>query len=86
MNQKRCFVLIDGSNFYFKLKDLKLHNLLKFDFSGFAKILAGKDKIVKSIYHIGAVRTDGTKKASKMHADQQKLLSILAFLTNPAWQ
>lgn len=24
--KKRCVVLIDGSNFYFKLKDLKLHN------------------------------------------------------------
>lgn len=77
MSQKRCFILIDGSNFYFKLKDLRLHNLLKFNFSNFAKMLAGKSKIVKSVYHIGAVRTDRTKKANKMHADQQKLFSHL---------
>jgi len=77
MSRRRCFILIDGSNFYFKLKDLKLHNLTKFDFSGFTKMLSGKNKIVKSIYHIGAVRTDGTKKANKMHANQQKLFSHL---------
>lgn len=77
MSQKRCFILIDGSNFYFKLKDLKLHNLLKFNFSGFAKTLAGKNKIVKSLYYVGAVRTDGTKKVNKMQADQQKLFSHL---------
>ncbi|MFH1561647.1 MAG: NYN domain-containing protein [Patescibacteria group bacterium] len=73
MNQRRCLVLIDGSNFYFKLKNLELHNLLEFNFSGFAKALAGKNKIIRSTYHIGAVRADGTKKANKMHADQQKL-------------
>jgi uncharacterized LabA/DUF88 family protein len=77
MNKKRCFILIDGSNFYFKLKDLKLHHLLEFDFSAFAKMLAGKNKIVKAVYHIGAVRTDRTKKANKMHADQQRLFSHL---------
>ena len=75
--KKKCFVLIDGSNFYFKLKSLKLHNLLAFDFSGFAKMLAGKYIIVRSVYHIGAVRTDGTKRADKMHSNQQKLFSHL---------
>ena len=39
---ERCFVLIDGSNFYFKLKDLQLHNLLNFDLGGFTKMLVGK--------------------------------------------
>ena len=77
MKKKKCFILIDGSNFYFKLKDLKLHNLLVFDFSGFAKMLAGKYKIVHSVYHIGAVRTDGTKRANKLHSNQQKLFSHL---------
>lgn len=77
MSQKRCFVLIDGSNFYFKLKDLKLHNLLKFNFSSFAKMLAGKNKIAKSVYHIGAVRADGTKRAQKLFNNQRKLLAHL---------
>lgn len=77
MIEKRCIVLIDGSNFYFKLKDLKLHNLLLFDFSSFVKKLAKNCKIVKCTYYIGKIRTDGTKKTSKLHADQQKLFEHL---------
>ena len=37
---QRCFLLIDGSNFYFKLKDLKLNRLLDFNFGEFAKFLS----------------------------------------------
>ena len=77
MNKKRCMVLIDGSNFYFKLKDLKLHNLLGFNFSNFALKLAQKDKIVNSTYYIGKVRTDGTKRTNIIHANQQKLFAHL---------
>jgi len=74
MKQKRCIILVDGSNFYFKLKDLKLHNLLEFNFSGFAKMLVGKQKIVEANYYIGAVRTDGTKHAQKLFNNQRRLL------------
>ena len=74
MNKKRCIILIDGSNFFFKLKDLKLHNLLQFDFAGFAKMLSKGGKIINASYYVGAVRTDGTKKTQKMHDNQQKLL------------
>ena len=77
MKQKRCFLLIDGSNFYFKLKDLKLNNLLKFDFSNFAKFLASGKKVIASNYYIGAVRTGVDKKSKMMHAAQQKLFSHL---------
>jgi len=35
MINKKCIVIIDGSNFYFKLKDLDLHNLLSLDFTQF---------------------------------------------------
>lgn len=74
---KRCIVLIDGSNFFFKLKDLKLHNLLQFDFLSFAKMLSGRNQIISASYYVGAVRTDGTEKAQKMHENQQKLLAHL---------
>lgn len=77
MPNKRCIILIDGSNFYFKLKDLKLHNLLNFDFSSFALKLAQKDKIVHATYYIGKVRTDGTKRTNIIHANQQKLFDYL---------
>jgi len=77
MPNKRCVILIDGSNFYFKLKDLKLHNLHHFDFSNFALKLSGEDKIVHATYYIGKVRTDGTKRTNIIHANQQKLFAHL---------
>lgn len=71
---KHCLILIDGSNFYFKLKDINLQNLLGFDFFAFKKYLADKHKIVDAIYYIGAIRTDGTEKTQKMFNSQRKLL------------
>lgn len=76
MNQ-RCLILIDGSNFYFKLKDLKLHNLLDFNFREFAKFLVKSGIIIESKYYVGRVRQDGTVQADKMLASQQKLLASL---------
>jgi len=57
MPDKRCVIFIDGSNFYFKLKDLKLHNLLNFDFGKFTfrKIYWPKDKDEKGTLFIGSV-------------------------------
>lgn len=73
----KCLILIDGSNFYFKLKDLELHNLLEFDFSKFAAFLAGSEKIVDARYYVGRVQQDGTAHADKLLANQQKLLKTL---------
>lgn len=73
----KCIVLIDGSNFYFKLKDLQLNNLLSFDFSGFVTMLAGEYTIVSSIYYIGGIRTDGTEKTKALFDNQQRLLGHL---------
>lgn len=75
--RNRCLILIDGSNFYFKLKDLKLHNLLGFDFFAFAQHLARTGSIIDCRYYVGKVRQDGTKKADSMLADQQKLFASL---------
>jgi len=77
MKQQRCFVLIDGSNFYFKLKDLKLHHLLDFNFSGFAKTLIGNHTVTRCSYYVGAVKTDGTERTQKMFNNQRKLLAHL---------
>lgn len=77
MQSERAIVLIDGSNFYFKLKDLNLQDLLAFDFSRFAHALVGDRKLGKTVYYVGKVRTDGTLKAKIMHADQQRLFSHL---------
>lgn len=74
---KKCIILIDGSNFYYKLKDLKLHNLVNFKFKDFAKLLARGTKIVGSYYYVGRVRHDGTEHTSEMQANQQKLFANL---------
>lgn len=74
---QRCLILIDGSNFYFKLKDLQLHKLLEFNFSKFAKFLIRSQKLVGAKYYVGRVRQDGTKRVDKMLANQQKLFENL---------
>lgn len=74
---QKCIILIDGSNFYFKLKDLKLHNLLDFDFGSFAKFLARSGKIVGSNYYVGRIKQDGSGQADKLLANQQKLFANL---------
>lgn len=77
MKKNRCFILIDGSNFYFKLKDLDLHRLINLDFTGFANSISGKRTIVGVTYYVGKIRTTGTAKSKKMLADQQRLFAHL---------
>lgn len=74
---QKCLILIDGSNFYFKLKDLQLHNLLAFNFKGFSDFLKRSGSIVDARYYVGRVKQDGTAKADQMLANQQKLLARL---------
>lgn len=76
MTRNKCIILIDGSNFYFKLKDLNLREA-GFNFSAFAKILSVGDTIVKATYYVGAVRTDSTKHTQKLFNNQQKLFAHL---------
>ncbi len=76
MKPERTIILIDGSNFYFKLKDLGLHTL-DFHFSAFTKFLAGNRNVIRSTYFVGEVRTDGTEHVQKLYNDQQKLIARL---------
>jgi uncharacterized LabA/DUF88 family protein len=73
----RCIVLIDGSNFYFKLKDLALPHLLKFSFAKFSSYLIANNKCAQATYYVGAIKSSRSAKSKKMHADQQKLLAHL---------
>lgn len=75
--KERCLILIDGSNFYFKLKDLQLHNLLAFDYRKFAEHLARSREIIGANYYVGRVRQDGTSHTDKLLANQQKLFATL---------
>lgn len=74
---KRCIILIDGSNLYFKLKDLKLHNLLSLDLSKFSKNLVRDGEVVEVAYYVGKIRTDSTAKTQQLFNDQRKLLAHL---------
>ena len=76
MQQERAIILIDGSNFYFKLKDLGLHTLA-FHYSAFTQKLAGTHQLIQSTYFIGEVRTDGTTHTQKLYDNQQRLLAHL---------
>ena len=77
MQQKRAIILIDGSNFYFKLRDLQLHQLLTFNFSQFCTFLAKDQQVTRATYYVGAVRTDGTAKTRQLYQNQRRLLSHL---------
>ena len=73
----KAIILVDGSNFYFKLKNLGFHRLLNFNFGIFSEYLTGSATLIRSSYYVGRVRQDGTEKADKMVADQQKLFAHL---------
>lgn len=73
----RGIILIDGSNFYFKLKELGFSNLLEFSFSSLVKHLASDLLIVQATYYVGAVQYGKSAKSKIMHANQQKLLAHL---------
>lgn len=77
MKTMRTLILIDGSNFYFKLKDLKLHNLLDFNFSAFIKLIIRERSHAGCNYYIGAIRTDGTEKTQNLFNNQRKLFTHL---------
>ena len=79
----RAFVFIDGSNFYFKLKELSStlkgkFQLLNFDFAGFSRSLTKPQTVEQIRYYVGALKQQrGNEKSEKMYADQQKLLAKL---------
>ena len=83
MKNKKAFIFIDGSNFYFKLKELNSHfdskfKLLDFEFRKFGEWLVRNNKLVEIRYYIGAVkRKRNNKKSERMYANQQKLIGKL---------
>jgi len=80
---KKTFVFIDGSNFYFKLRDLtsKLvgkYSLIDFDFRKFAEWLVRPNELLEIRYYLGAIRRErNNSKSEQLYADQQKLIGKL---------
>jgi len=79
MNDKeRVFIVIDGNNFYHRLKELKLVNLLSFDYEKFAGFLVSRRVLVSKTYYIGAIREERDNlKSKELMIGQQKLIGKL---------
>lgn len=75
MNNERVFIIIDGSNFYHRLKELKLVNLLSFDYEKFGQFLLGKRNAAAKKYYIGAIREEQNNLKSKELMRGQRILT-----------
>jgi uncharacterized LabA/DUF88 family protein len=81
----KCFIFIDGSNFYKGSKNLindKTISLLKLDYLSFFNFLCADDEYVGANYYIGAIqRTD--KKSHQLYSGQQRLIAMLQTYSIP---
>lgn len=80
--RKRIAVYIDGSNLYYKLKELGIKNTTYFQYGNMAKWLAEDNgTVVARRYYVGSVRAkQKDKKAMKMQKNQVKLFNHLRSL------
>ena len=77
-NKERVLIIIDGNNFYHRLKELNLINLLFFDYEKFANFLARGRNVFSKNYYIGAIREEpDNPKSKKLMIGQQKLIGKL---------
>ena len=78
MPKPKSIIIIDSSNFYHKLKELKIPHKSLFDYSGFVDSIAENTKVISKYYCIGKIRAkQNDKKARKMMAKQQTLVTKL---------
>lgn len=75
---KKVFLVIDGGNFYRKLKQLEIRSLLEFDYKKFANWLAKNDRLVDYVYYVGQIREEsGSIKSKKLKRDQDRFFAEL---------
>ncbi|MBA3047420.1 NYN domain-containing protein [Candidatus Falkowbacteria bacterium] len=82
VKRKKAIVFIDGSNFYFRLKelteDLKHISLLNFNYRKFSEWLCRDFELINVRYYVGAVRRKKNNfKSEEMYNNQQKLFRRL---------
>ena len=76
--KERVIILLDGSNFYHRLKEIGLERFLKFDYRKLAQYLAHGRVIQECVYYVGLVRKEkGNKKSEELVRYQQKLFAHL---------
>ncbi len=72
----KSFVLIDGSNFYYKLQDLHISDK-KFSFDKFSNWITS-GTLEKCKYYVGAIRqTPDSEKSQELYAKQRSFISSL---------
>jgi uncharacterized LabA/DUF88 family protein len=79
-SEERVFIIIDGNNFYHRLKETfsSETRLLNFCYQDFANWLARGRKIICKKYCVGVVRAKpDDKKGQQMRMNQQKLFAKL---------
>ena len=70
----KIFIIVDGSNFYHRLKELGIKNLLNFDYKNFSKFLINDRELILKKYYIGAVREEFNNPKSKELRHSQRIL------------
>ncbi len=81
---ERICIIIDGSNFYHRLKEMRLIRLLHFDYGAFADYLASKRGHTTKRYYIGAVREEENNPKSKILMRNQR--KLVGYLQKHGWQ
>lgn len=77
-NKKRIAIFIDGSNLYYKLKDLKIPDTTNFDYLGFCKFLTRSRILISTGYYVGVVKAkENDVRAQAMRQAQGKLFNHL---------
>lgn len=74
----RIIVYIDGSNLYFKLKNLLIPHTSQFNYRGLAQYLTQQDTLCTIHYYVGLVKTGRVNdKTRKIHQGQVNLFNTL---------
>ncbi len=78
MSKQKSVVIIDGSNFYYKLKELKLRRLSSFNYTKFCLFISKNTQLIQKYYCIGKIRAkQNDVKARRMMAKQQSFITRL---------
>lgn len=78
MIKVKSTIIIDGSNFYHKLKELNLRQTSSFSFAMFVKYISKNTKVQRKYYCVGKIMAkQNDKKAREMMAKQQSFVTKL---------
>lgn len=76
---QRVAIFIDGSNFYYKLKNIGISNTTYFQYGAFASWLALDREIIAKRYYVGVVRAkENDEKGQRMRKNQRRLFNNLS--------